>query len=192
MRRSSRIKRNRKTKIKKGRPKGAAIWNKTYPGRFVFAGTGMKRNISLDPSRRFQTQHNGGSFADRSVHRPVHAIRPVNVIGDPKARQSQKIRQLGEALMVDGYHALDEQARVLGLSRSTTWTILKANHKNSGLSAAIINRMLAAPTLPPRVRLKIFEYIEEKRAGLYGDDPNRVRRFAARISAQRSFHLHSD
>ena len=44
----------------------------------------------------------------------------------------------------------------------------RATHKTSGLSISIINRMLASPRLPPRVRLIIFEYIEEKRAGMYG------------------------
>jgi predicted DNA-binding transcriptional regulator AlpA len=98
-----------------------------------------------------------------------------------KARQAAKIKQLGEALVAAGFCTLDDQAKVLGLSRSTTWTILKANHKSSGLSASVINRMSAAPALPPRVKLTIAEYIEEKRAGLYGDGDHRVRRFAERI-----------
>ena len=119
------------------------------------------------------------------VQRYERSCEPKRVlaVADLKARQSAKIKQLGDALVEAGYHALDEQARVLGLSRSTTWTILKANHKSSGLSAAIINRMLATPQLPPRVRLKIFEYIEEKRAGLFGDDRVGVRRFVSRLAA---------
>ena len=104
-------------------------------------------------------------------------------MADLKARQTAKIKQLGDALVQAGYQALDEQARLLGLSRSTTWTILKANHKSSGLSAAIINRMLATPQLPLGVKLKIFEYIEEKQAGLYGDNKVGVRRFVSRLSA---------
>jgi DNA invertase Pin-like site-specific DNA recombinase len=55
-----------------------------------------------------------------------------------KARQSAKIRELREALVASGFLTLDEQSKALGLSRSTTWTILKGNHKASGLSAAII------------------------------------------------------
>ena len=62
-----------------------------------------------------------------------------------KSRQAAKIRQLGETLMATGFRSLDEQARVLGLSRSTTWTILHGNHKNSGLSASVIKQMLAQP-----------------------------------------------
>jgi len=110
------------------------------------------------------------------------ARRPFLMV-DFKARQSSKIREVGEALIADGICALDEQAKALGLARSTTWTILKASHKSSGLSAAIINRMLAAPQLPPRVRLKIFEYIQEKSVGHYGDNERRIVKFTARISA---------
>jgi hypothetical protein len=49
-----------------------------------------------------------------------------------KARQSSKIRKIGDALIALGYLALDEQAKALGLARSTAWTILQANHKSSG------------------------------------------------------------
>jgi hypothetical protein len=96
-----------------------------------------------------------------------------------KARQAAKIRQLGEALAASGVVTLDKQAEVLRLSRSTTWTILKGHHKGSGLSTAIIKRMLASPQLPPTVRAVILEYIEQKIAGDYGDCRRRLRSFAA-------------
>src|SRR5882724_10749798 len=123
----------------------------------------------------------------RQMLRPTHSCqrdqlpRPFLMV-EFKARQSAKIREVGEALIADGFCALDQQAKVLGLSRSTTWTILKASHKSSGLSAAIINRMLAAPQLPPRVRLKIYEYLQEKGAGHYGDNERKIVKFTARIS----------
>jgi hypothetical protein len=85
-----------------------------------------------------------------------------------KARQSAKIQELGQALIDAGLCTLDEQANALGLPRSTAWTILKARHKNYGLSVKLINRMLASQHLPPLVRSKIIEYREEKTAGLYG------------------------
>ena len=100
-----------------------------------------------------------------------------------KARQSARIKEIGDALVAEGISALDQQAKALGLSRSTTWTIVKGNHKNSGLSAAIIKRMLSAPQLPSRVRLKIFQYAHEKRAGHFGDSALRLRKFQARLSA---------
>jgi hypothetical protein len=64
---------------------------------------------------------------------------------------------------------------VLGLSRTTTWTILTGKHKGYGLSVDTLNRMLSARRLPPIVRAKINEYIREKAAGLYGDSAKRIR-----------------
>ena len=90
-----------------------------------------------------------------------------------KAQQARKIRELGEALVLQGFRTLDQQAEALGLSRTTAWTILKANHKASGLSAAVINSMLAAPRLPALVRDKILEYIDEKAEGSYGHNRHR-------------------
>jgi hypothetical protein len=106
------------------------------------------------------------------------------MVADLKARQSAKIRELGHALVLSGFCTLDEQAEVLGLSRSTTWTILKARHKSSGLSAKIINRMLASRQLPLLVRSKIIEYGKEKAAGLYGASRVHRRRFIARLSVR--------
>jgi len=99
-----------------------------------------------------------------------------------KARQTCKIGELRDALIASGVCALDEQASALGLPRSTTWTILKCSHKASGLSAAIINRMLAAPALPPLARAKVLEYVQEKAAGIYGGSGAQRRKFAARLS----------
>lgn len=98
-----------------------------------------------------------------------------------KARQAAKMREIGEALLAVGYHNLDDQAAALGLSRSTTWTIIKGTHKGNGLTVAILNRMLSAPDLHPLVRQKVLEYIEEKHAGRYGGTKNCQRRFKRRL-----------
>ena len=103
---------------------------------------------------------------------------------DLKARQSSKIREIGDALIDLGYLALDEQAKALGLARSTAWTISRADHKSSGLSATVINRMLAAPHLPPLVHTIILEYVDERVAGLYGHSKLQLRRFTARRAEQ--------
>ena len=89
-------------------------------------------------------------------------------IADMKARQAAKIREIGEALMSVGLVTLDAQANALGLPRSTTWTILTAEHKGYGISAKIISRMLNSEQLPRLVRAKVMEYAQEKAAGLYG------------------------
>ena len=102
-----------------------------------------------------------------------------------KALQSSKIRELRDALVATGVVTLDDQARTLGLARSTTWTILRASHKNSGLSAATINRMLGSPQIPTLVRTRLLEYVGQKTAGLYGHNEVQRRKFAARLSIER-------
>jgi hypothetical protein len=99
-----------------------------------------------------------------------------------KTLQSAKIRQLGEALIATGHLHLDDQASVLGLPRSTTWAILHTTHKKLGLSASVIRQMLAQHQLPALVRSKIFEYVDEKGAGIYGHKPLQVRRFMSALS----------
>jgi hypothetical protein len=105
-----------------------------------------------------------------------------------KARQRLKIGKLRDALVNAGHVTLDAQAEALGLRRSTTWAILQANHKASGLSAAVVNRMLESPHLPQTVRATLLEYIEEKTAGYYGASVVQRRRFAARLSPASSDH----
>ena len=126
-----------------------------------------------------------GGFRSYADHAHVRNGHPYSLSAAMKARQSSKIRELAEAVEAAGFLTLDEQAKVLGVPRSTAWTIRKASHKASGLSASIINRMLAAPTLPLIVRVKIFEYVEEKAAGLYGGSPAQRLRFTNRLSIEK-------
>ena len=55
-----------------------------------------------------------------------------------RERQRAKIREFADALAASGLQTLDKQADALGLSRSTTWNLLKGKHKGSGLSPTII------------------------------------------------------
>ena len=129
---------------------------------------------------------------DRSAFRKPAAVRSraarpsqprqSQTSAEMKARQSAKIRELKQSFIAAGIATLDEQAKALGLSRSTTWTILKGNHKASGLSATTINRILAARQLPPLVRTTVLEYVAEKAAGCYGHSESGRRRFIDRLS----------
>ena len=101
----------------------------------------------------------------------------ASVVTEMKSRQAAKIRELGQSLIDAGFVTLDQQSEALGLARSTTWTILRASHKGSGLSAAVINRMLLSPELPPLARRKILEYTTDKLAGVYGGSPTQRHRF---------------
>ena len=98
-----------------------------------------------------------------------------------KARQSSKIREIGKALISTGFVSLDAQAKVLGLPRSTAWTIRAAEHKGTGISARIICRMLSSAQLPALARVKIMEYAEEKAAGVYGGTKTQRRRFTSKL-----------
>ena len=128
------------------------------------------------------------AMSDTSVS-PTSRDRKLSLPADHRgaaARQSSKIRELGDALVLEGFLTLDEQADLLGLCRSTTWTILRGRHKSSGLTANIINRMLTAPRLPPLVRAKILESAEEKAAGLYGHGNKQRHTFSARLFLMQS------
>jgi hypothetical protein len=110
---------------------------------------------------------------------PSGGISPCIRIKDHKARQAIRIKELGTPLAAAGLFTVDEQARALGLSRSSAWAVLKANHKASGLATGTINQMLSSPALPPRACVTILTYVEEKLAGLYGHNKTQLRRFAA-------------
>ncbi len=129
------------------------------------------------PERRAYLPSPTNDRSHKSHARPLQEFgSPMTLISDLKARQAAKVREIGEALVTAGYDNLDAQAAALGLSRSTTWTIIRGTHKSSGLSAAILNRMLSAPDLHSLVRRKILEYTLENSAGLYGTPRNCQRR----------------
>ena len=107
-------------------------------------------------------------------------------VSEMKARQVAKMREIRDALVAAGCANLDDQAAALGLSRSTTWTIMRGTHKSSGLTATTLIRMLSAPRLQPSVRKKILEYIAEKSAGRYGTTKERLEKFIDRVRQQES------
>ena len=102
--------------------------------------------------------------------------------GSGRSQQRRKIEEIGRTLVECGFVALEEQAYALGLSRSTAWTVIRATHKTSGLTAMTINRMLATDHLPLPVRRKVLEYIAEKMSGAYGDQEHCLEAFASKIS----------
>ena len=99
-----------------------------------------------------------------------------------KAKQAAKIRELRKALVAQGYVSLEQQADALGLSRSTTWAILKADHKASGLQATVISRILNSRRLPSEAERVLKEYIEEKASGMYGHSKEQTHQFCLKLS----------
>ena len=75
-----------------------------------------------------------------------------------------RLQDISEALTKSGYTKLDQQAKALGLCRSTAWTIMKTKHKLGRLSFKTTNSMLANPETPPAVRALVEKYLDELRA----------------------------
>lgn len=126
-------------------------------------------------------------FVDKLDEAPTQEQRPTSPISNAKALQCRKLREIGDGLASAGFVTLEQQAHALGLCRSTAWTILAGQHKASGLSAAIINRVLSSPQLPPTVRATLLEYIDERVTGRYGHSKARIRAFAAQIWVDRAW-----
>ena len=92
-------------------------------------------------------------------------IRDLNAVRSSIQRRykcSTNIQHIAEALIAEGYRSLDEQARALGVHRSTAWTIMKTKHKLDRLSLKTTNSMLANPALPPSVRIVVLQYLTER------------------------------
>jgi hypothetical protein len=102
-------------------------------------------------------------------------------VSELKAHQTSKIAEIRQALVAAGFETLTKQAAVLGVSRSTAWSVLRGKHKSSGVSALIINRILRSQALPPTTRGTIDEYVREKLLGAYGHSPASLRRFRTQL-----------
>ena len=102
-------------------------------------------------------------------------------LSELKARQASKIAEIRQALVAAGFDRITKQASVLGLSRSTAWSILRGQHKCSGLSSSVINRILRSQGLPPTARRIVDEYVQEKLLGAYGHSTARLRQFRKQL-----------
>jgi hypothetical protein len=72
------------------------------------------------------------------------------------------IQPIADTLIGAGYTSLDEQAKALGLRRSTTWTIMKTKHKLGHLNNKTVRSILANPDTPVSVRLIIHTMLDRK------------------------------
>jgi len=126
--------------------------------------------------------HVSGAMTRRRV--TSHQTPGPQSVAKMKARQSAKIREIADALISAGFPTIDTQAKILGVCRSTAWTILNSTHKGSGLSPKVISRILAVRQLPPLVRTKLLEYVEEKASGQYGHSVRLRRKFITALSTR--------
>ena len=89
--------------------------------------------------------------------------RAATARGRKQCNYTVGLINIADALIASGYTSLDQQAKALGLSRSTAWTIVHARqHKVDRLSAKVIERMLKNPRLPPLVRATLQQYLAER------------------------------
>jgi hypothetical protein len=73
-----------------------------------------------------------------------------------------KLQDIADALIADGYTTLDSQAKALGIHRATVWTIIKNKHKLGRLNTCTTKRILENPDTPPSVRSVIERYLAER------------------------------
>jgi hypothetical protein len=99
----------------------------------------------------------------------------------PKVRLTSKLAEIRDALISAGFDTTAEQAAVLGLSRSTAWVFLNRDNR-VGPSAKVVKRALSSKKIPPSVRKKIEEYVEEKSLGLYGRGKEPNKRFRSHFN----------
>ena len=78
------------------------------------------------------------------------------------------LQHISMALIACGYTSLDQQAKALGIHRSTAWTIINTKHKLGRLSAKTTSRILANPQTPSPVRAVVLQYMAE-RSGTSGE-----------------------
>lgn len=71
------------------------------------------------------------------------------------------VEAIVSALAASGHVTLDDQARALGIPRSTAWTIISCKHKTGRLSKKVVARMLNNPDLPSAVRTVIEGHLGE-------------------------------
>ena len=73
-----------------------------------------------------------------------------------------RLQDIGDALVAAGYTSLDEQAKALGVTRSTARNIVNGKNKLDRLARKTTKRILADPETPPSVRAIIRQYLAER------------------------------
>ena len=86
----------------------------------------------------------------------------MSTSGGTPSKYTVKLHHISEALIASGYTTLDDQAKALGIHRSTAWTIVKTKHKLGRLSTKTTKRILANPATPASVRAIVQRYLAER------------------------------
>ena len=100
------------------------------------------------------------SDSDQSLTVRLEKLRELEELNSQ--RRKIPIQPIAEALIEAGYTSLDEQAKALGLSRSTAWTIAKTKHKLGRLNTKTTRCILANPETPVSIRAIIHSILDLK------------------------------
>ena len=101
-------------------------------------------------------------ISDRDQSLVAHLEKISHLEEIDSQRRKVAIQHIADALINAGYISLDEQAKALGLSRSTAWTIVKRKHKIGRLNAKTTRCILANPDTPVSVRAIIHSILDRK------------------------------
>ena len=102
------------------------------------------------------------NYGRPSLSTRLETVRYINDIYSSRCRRrTTQIQEIADALVAAGYISLDEQAKALGLNRSTVWTIVKSKHKLGRLNAKTTQTILANPDTPASVRVVIQQYLAQ-------------------------------
>jgi hypothetical protein len=170
-------------------PRGPAVLQ-SFKGSYVRFRTILqfRKNFGTSATVKafFRCELSAGWCMNKTISEMRHGdgLPSPPTLAELKRKQSAKIRELAFALARVGMVGLDQKAAVLGLRRSTAWSLLKANYKGSGLSAGLIKRMLASPDLPKGARAVLLDYIAEKSMGAYGHSIRRLRLFRQQFASE--------
>jgi len=116
----------------------------------------------------------------KSAHSRQH-VESSAKLASMRAKQIDDLRALRWALIVNGITSLAQQARVLGLPRSTAWSVLQGSYKGAGLSADVVVRMLRSRRLPEDARGVVIRYVQQRVNGAYGHSELVRQRFVVRL-----------
>ena len=132
--------------------------------------SGAKTSILLSCQKSVAAQRDNAPMKiDVLFGRP--ALRKAALEGflmQPDVRRNYAVRlqHISEALIACGCTRLDQQAKALGVNRSTAWTIVNTKHKLDRLSTKTTKRILANPALPSSVRSIMQRYLAERSKAL--------------------------
>jgi hypothetical protein len=72
------------------------------------------------------------------------------------------IQPIANAVIEAGFTSLDAQAKALGISRSTAWTIMKAKHKLGRLNCKTAQCILTNANTPVSVRQLVQTMLDDR------------------------------